>query len=136
MNELIEQLAVYLYLARASDRRSRQLVSDRLYLLAGELAVQGGWLPVAAYCRQQILQHNPHHLLQRWPTIQAARGHEDYESLLALLIRRYPLERAEMMLQTLGVDRAAERQCYDSDQEYAASLCGMSQDEMERRFGP
>ena len=57
MSSPAEQLGMYLHLARASQQRQRPLVRDRLLVLAGAIAVEMGLNGIAAYCRQQILDH-------------------------------------------------------------------------------
>lgn len=135
MSGSIHQLGVYLHLARASQRRNRPHVRDRLLVLAGVIAARLDLCPVAAYCRYAVLQHNPAHMLRRWPTIGAALEDEDFVHLLRQLQRRYPQEKAERMLSTLGIDMARERDAYYSDSEYAAALLGVSPESLERMFG-
>ena len=65
MSYSVEQLGIYLHLARASDQRRRPLVRDRLLILAGAIAAEIDLDAVAAYCRHQVLLHNPHHLLRQ-----------------------------------------------------------------------
>jgi hypothetical protein len=45
------------------------------------------------------------------------------------------LEKAEHILSSLGIQLAGERETYYTDHEYAASLLGLSTDELDRRFG-
>ena len=60
----------------------------------------------------------------------------DFQQLLKSLQRRYPWEKAESLLATLGVERGCEREAYYTDEEYAAALLGTSPDELAGRFGP
>jgi hypothetical protein len=120
-------LGVYLHLAQASQRRRRPHVRDRLLLLAAERAATMGLDTIAAYCRQLVLEHNPHHLIRRW-------ADEQYQCLARQLRRRYPQERAERMLQSLDIELARERQAYYSDYEYAAALLGTTTEELDRHF--
>jgi len=137
MNDAVDQLAVLLHLARASQLRRRPLVRDRLLVLSGTAALRAKLPEVAHYCRHQILRHNPNHLLGRWPSFQAALEDERFASLLRQLQRRYPLEKAERMLHNLGIERGRERETYFSDLEYAASLLGTTPDEVLELFdGP
>lgn len=131
----MELLGVYLHLARASELRRRPQVRDRLLILAGAVAARRGLARVAAYCRHRVLEHNPHHLVGNWPGLEEALQDPDFQFFLRQLLRRYPQEKAERMLSSLGIDMARERATYYSDEEYAAALLGASTDELDRMFG-
>jgi len=135
MADLTHQLGIFLHLARASRLRSRPLVRDRMLVVAGVVATQLNLPQIAAYCRMQVLEHNPRHLVRRWPDLAAALHSEDFQAHLRQLQRRYPLEKAEQMLTTLGIQMARERETYYSDLEYAASLLGTSATELDELFG-
>lgn len=124
MSEPVDLLGLYLHLARASRQRMRPHVADRLLVLAGTIAARMKLHDIAAYCRRLVLQHNPNHLVRRWATLDAALADSDFLHFLRLQQRRYPQERAERMLLTLGIDMAQERAAYFSDAEYAAALLG------------
>ncbi len=128
-------LSIYLHLALASQRRRRPHVRDRLLLIAGSIASQMGLEGVASYCRYLVLQHNPRHLIGRWPTIGVAWQEEDFCCLLKQLKRRYPQEKAERMLQSLGIELGNERATYYSDLEYAAALLGVTPEDLRQQFG-
>src|SRR5947207_15963413 len=102
MRRPIDVLASYLQLARAAKRRGQPLVRDRVLLLAGVIAAQIDLAPIAAACRQQILAHNPRHLVSRWPTIAAALGEEDVQSLMSQLSTRYGPERVDQLAHQVG----------------------------------
>ena len=131
----VDHLGIYLHLARASDQRRRPMVRDRLLVLAGALAAEMKLAAVAAYCRQQVLEHNPCHLVRRWPTLSAALDDDDFKSHRAQLKRRYPREKAEQMLDSLGIQLANERDTYFSDFEYAAAIMGTTPDALDEQFG-
>ena len=131
----MELLANYLYLARASGTRQRPEVRARLLVLAAVAAAYGSLNRIAAYCRQLVLQHNPHHLIGRWETVADALTEEDFLHFLRHLERRYPLERVERMLVTLGFQLTNERDTYYSDEEYAASLLNITTDRLSELFG-
>lgn len=65
-------------------------------------------------------------MIGRWPTLETALEDEDFAHFLRHLQRRYPPERAERMLASLGIERAQERAAYYSDEEYAAALLGVT----------
>ncbi len=128
-------LSIYLHLALASQRRRRPHVRDRLLLIAGAIASEMGLEPIASYCRHLVLLHNPNHMIRRWATLGAALNEEDFRCILKQLRRRYPNERAERMLQSLGIELGNERAAYYSDYEYAAALLGVTPDDLHQKFG-
>lgn len=131
----MDHLAVYLHLARASAQRRRPQVRDRLLVLAAVQAAREGLLRVAAYCRHRILQNNPLHTMGRWPTVSDALRDPEFTHFLRHLERRYPPERAERLLYSLGIELAQERASYYSDEEYAAALLGTTVEELKQRYG-
>lgn len=127
-------LSIYLHLASASQRRNRPHARDRMLVLAGAAAARMGLELIAAKCRQEVLEHNPNHLVRRWNTFGEALHDEDFLCLLKQLQRRYPQEKAERMLQTLNIERANERAVYYSDLEYAAALMGTTPEQLQQQF--
>lgn len=126
MSDAAELLGTYLHLARASQLRGRLHVRDRLLVLAAVVAADAQLTRIAGCCRRRILQHNGRHMIGRWPTLETALEDEDFAHFLRHLQRRYPPERAERMLASLGIERAQERAAYYSDEEYAAALLGVT----------
>jgi hypothetical protein len=122
-------------LARASEQRRRPLVRDKLLLLAGVIAARMELSHIAAYCRKRILEHNPGHMVRRWPTLGEAINEDEFLHLLRQVQRRYPLEKAERLLASLGIDMAHEREAYYTDNEYAAALLGTTPGDLEKMFG-
>ncbi len=118
-------LGIYLHLARASAARQRQEVRDKFLVLAGVLASKLALPRIADKCRADVLAHNPHHLIRRWPDFATACEDSDFLHFLKQLQRRYPLEKAERLLDSLGIECAGERAAYYSDEEYAAALLGL-----------
>ncbi len=131
----IQHLGMYLHLARASQRRRRPHVRDKLLVLAAEVASNINLPLVAEYCRFAVLDHNPGHMLKRWTTFSDAMLDDDFLYFLKQVRRRYPPEKAERMLDNLGIDMAHERDAYYTDQEYASSLLGISVESLEEMFG-
>lgn len=126
MTEPTQILGMYLHLARASAARRQPMVRDKLLVLAGVTALELELPDVAERCRDEILLHNAWHLVRKWPTLRAAVDDERFEPYLKQLRRRYSPERAEHMLQSLGIELARERESYYTDQEYALALLGNS----------
>jgi len=135
MSRPIDLLGLYLHLARASERRKRLHVRDRLLIISAVNATRIGLHRIAAYCRQQVLQHNPQHLIRRWTTIADALEESDFLHFLKQLQRRYPQERAERMLDELGIEMGRERDAYFSDEEYAAALINLTPSRLDELFG-
>jgi hypothetical protein len=125
-------LPIYLHLAAASHRRRRPHVRDKFLLLAAAVAADMQLEPVATRCRKLVLEHNPQHLVRRWPTVQQALLDEEYLCFLRQLRRQYPQEKAEQLLQSLEIDAKNERRAYYSDYEYAAALLGTTTDVLDR----
>ena len=107
---------------------------DKLLVLSSVYAAAAGLHPIAALCRHKVLEHNRHHLIGHWPTVASALEDEDFHLFLKQLDRRYPREKAELMLDELGIDLANERDTYLNDYEYAAALLGTTPDALDERF--
>jgi hypothetical protein len=65
----------------------------------------------------------------------AALEDDQFQTFLRKLRRDFPMEKAEHMLDSLGIEIARERAAYYTDHEYAASLLGVTQEELDRIFG-
>ncbi len=64
-----------------------------------------------------------------------ALADDEFLCLLKQLQRRYPQEKAERLLQSLGIELGGERATYYSDFEYAAALLGTTPETLEKQFG-
>ena len=131
MSRPIDLLGLYLHLARASERRKRPHVRDRLFIISAVNAARIGLPRIAAYCRQQVLLHNPQHMIRRWTTVAEALEEADFLHFLKQLQRRYPQEKAERMMDDLGIEMGRERETYFSDEEYAAALLSVTPEQLE-----
>ncbi len=127
-----DRLGLYLHLARAAESRRRPLIRDQFLILAGTCASRLSLPTVAAACRRRVLDHNPRHLVGRWESFRDALGQTDFRQFLGQLLRTYPLEKAEHMLECLGVDPAQERKTYSDEEEYAAALLSTTVAAMRR----
>ena len=132
----MELLTKYLYLARASGARRRPEIRTRFLVLAAVAAAYGSLDRVAAYCRQLVLEHNPRHMIGRWETTAEALAEQEFVHFLRHLERRYPEERVETMLVTLGFELGNERDAYYSDEEYASALLNVTMERLTELFGP
>jgi hypothetical protein len=135
MTAPIDLLASYLHLARAAGLRRQPLVRDRVLVLAAVIAAQIDLEPIAAGCREKIIEHNPGHMVVRWPTIGEALEQDDFQSLVSQLSTRYGPEHVERLVEQLGIERGCEQAAYASDGEFAAALLGMDWNDLQRRFG-
>lgn len=134
MTPPVELLGSYLHLARAAELRRQPLVRDRVLVLAAVIAAQIDLAPIAAVCRERVLQHNRGHMLGRWPTVAAALVEDDFQALVSQLSVRYGPERVEQLVEQLGIERGRERAVYASGGEYAAALLQEDWEDLQRRF--
>lgn len=63
-------------------------------------------------------------MIRRWQDFDSAIEDSDFQHFLKQIQRRFPQEKAEIMLANLGIERANERALYFSDEEYAAAVIG------------
>jgi len=117
-------LATYLHLARASELRRRWMVRDKLLLLCCQRANALELTVLAEHCRARILAHNPGHLIGHFDTVSDAIGDERFESLLLQAERAYSGEKAEYMLQSLGIELGRAEATYATAEEYLSSILG------------
>ena len=93
-----------------------------MLILAGIQAANMNFYRLSQYCRAQIIEHNPRHMVGRWKSISEALLNEEFATFAKSVSRRFPLERAEQMLDSLGIDISNERAAYFDDLEYAAAI--------------
>lgn len=122
-------LGVYLHLVRSAERRNQPFVCSRMFVLAGTAAADLQLAPLANYCRKQILRHNPRHMLGRWPSFEEALLDTEFLALVRQLRRRFPLEKAERMLETLGIEPEAPSD--DGLLAFAAHILGIDVQKIE-----
>lgn len=103
MPQFDELLLTYLQLAHASQRRRQLQVRDKLLVLAGMTALEIDREDISAHCRRRVLEHNPRHLVRRWPDLATAARAERFRAYLKQLRRKYSPEKAEHMLDSLGI---------------------------------
>lgn len=89
---------LYLHLAKASEEQGRPLQRDKFLVLAARIAQKAGWEKVAEDCRRHVLKHNPNHILKRFPTMAEALESDDIRQYIRQLLRIYPFEKAEYLL--------------------------------------
>jgi hypothetical protein len=64
-------------------------------------------------------------MIRRWTDFKSALADTDFLHFLKQVQRRFPQEKAEVMLANLGIDRANERDLYFTDEEYVAAVIGL-----------
>ena len=124
MSQPIDLLATYLHLAKAAWKRLQMQDRDRLLVISGFIAARMRLQRISDYCRKLILENNPGHMIRKWTGFEEAIEDSDFLHFLKQMQRRFPQEKAEVMLANLGIDRANERQLYLNDEEYAAAIIG------------
>ena len=134
MDSNVKLLGLYLHLAQAAGIRQQLHVRDKLFIIAGMIAVRLELPTVAAFCRHEVLSHNQQHLIGRWHDLSTALPEDDFDSLLKQLQRRFPQEKAEQMLVTLGIEMGQEWETYYSTEEYAASLLNTTVDQLQELY--
>ena len=128
MSDESHELGVLLHLAQASLRRQRPLVRGRLLVLCSVFAANRQLHKLSQYCRAQILQHNPQHMIGKWPSVAEALLDDDFLTLLNRIRRSYPIERAEQLLDSLGIDANNEQHTYYTLEEWSAAILNVEPD--------
>lgn len=124
MDEAQQTLAIFLHLARASELRRRWLVRDKLLLMSALQAQSLRLDRLADHCRERLLAHNPGHLLGHFPSVEEAGTDGRIRLLVQQAERIFSREKAEHMLQTLGIELGRSEATYDSPDEYLQSILG------------
>jgi hypothetical protein len=96
-------MLAYVRLADVSQQKHQLLGRDKLLVLAAAAACRAGWPEVAERCRQLVLDHNPAHLFKSFPTVADALRSEDFGPFLKQLERHCAYERAEFLVNDLGL---------------------------------
>lgn len=126
MTEEHYTLAMYLHLARASELRRRWMVRDKLLLVCAQRAQVLGLSELAEHCRVRILAHNSGHLVGHFASVADAVEDEQFTALVQQAERTYSAEKAEYMLQSLGIELGRAEATYATAEEYLGSILGPS----------
>ncbi len=97
-------MLAYLRLANVSQQKHQLLGRDKLLVLGAASACRAGWPDVAERCRRLILDHNPAHLIGNFPTVADALRSADFAPLLKQHERLCGYERAEFLVNDLGLE--------------------------------
>jgi len=99
-------MCAYAQLAWLSHEKRQALARDRFLVQAGACACEAGWPDVAEECYRLITQFAPQHQVARFTSFVDAMKSADFRQLVTALSRKCPYERAEHMLQELGIEPA------------------------------
>lgn len=90
-------------LAAVAAERGQSAGRDRFLILAGIAATRAGWPAVAARCHHLVTTSAPRHLLGRYASFAEALRDPDFEQFCRQLRRFCSPERAEHLLNELGL---------------------------------
>lgn len=125
MADSIEQMIIYLKLSRAYRLQSRLSDRDRALMLAGINAEILQLSPVAALCRQLILQNNPGHILRKYPSFAEAMEDEDFQFFANQVAKKIPVEKVKILLAELDFSDELKQNQFANVSEYAAAILGV-----------
>jgi len=103
-------MLAYVRLAEVSRRKRQPLGRDKLLVLAAAAACRAGWPEVAQRCRELVLEHNPAHLIGKTATVADALRSEEFVPLLKQHERLCGYERAEFLVNDLGLESSSLRE--------------------------
>ena len=135
MVDQLKELVLFLRLAQAFKNRLQMPDRDRALVLAGTYAAMLQMHPVAEFCRKLILQNNHGHMLRKWPTFAEAIKEPDFATFLKQVRRRFPTEKAEILLQELGYECDVRPQDHSTDEEYVSAVMGIDTEWLRENFG-
>lgn len=135
MVDHLQELVLFLRLAQAFKNRLQMSDRDRALVLAGTYAAMLQMKPVAEFCRTVILQNNHGHMLRKWPTFGQAIEEPDFGTFLKQVRRRFPTERAEILLQEMGYECDVRRTDHETEEEYVAAVMGVDTEWLREHFG-
>lgn len=91
-------LDLYLHLARIAESQRRPTQRDQFLALAAGIAYKAGFPNYAEHCRTRLLLHNPDHMYKNFRSMKYALRAEDVRQYLRQLLRIYPVEKADYLL--------------------------------------
>jgi hypothetical protein len=97
-------MLAYIRLAEVSQQKGQPLGRDKLLVLAAAAACRAGWPEVAERCRRLVLEHNPAHLIGNFPSVADALRSDDFSPLVKQHERLCGYERAEFLVNELGLE--------------------------------
>ena len=97
-------MLTYVQLADIAQQKRQLLGRNKFLLLAGMAACRAGWPDVAEKCRELVLTDNRAHLIGNYASIADALRDPDFLCFEQQLQRFCPYEKAEHLLQQLGIE--------------------------------
>jgi hypothetical protein len=91
-------LELYLHLAKASEEQQRFGQREKFLVLAANVAAASGDSAAAEACRSAVVRNNPEHVLCKYESMNEALRSEDVVEYTHSLLRMYPFEKAEYLL--------------------------------------
>jgi len=135
MSDYCNQMINYLKLSQAYRQRSMLPDRHRALLLAAVQAQLSGFRTIAEFCKKQILQTNPGHLLRKFSNMAEALEDTDFEYFADQLRKKIPPDKVELLLTNLGYCSELNRSDYNSDYEFAAAIVGVDAQWIDQNFG-
>jgi|GEM_PF-5768873 len=132
---MLDELVVYLQLARACKERMETPNAVRFLTIAGCCAWMLELHGISRLCGQQIAGFNPGHQAARFDHFGAALNDHDFQTLLSQLTKKYPPEVAADLARKYRLPVLPERSGFDSDLAYAAAAFGVDPEWVEEYFG-
>jgi len=117
-------MLAYVRLAEVSERRHQLVGRDKLLVLATAAACRAGWIDVGERCRQLVLEHNAAHLIGTFASAADAIRSPDFAPLVNQLERMCGYERAEFLVDELGLDAAPDQSGRDAGEVALSLLSG------------
>jgi hypothetical protein len=91
---------IYQELADTFERQHQPELRDHFLILAADMALSAGRAEEAERLRQRLLRTNPHHVLRPYASFAQAAANADIQTFLEELRQRYPVDRAQDMLES------------------------------------
>jgi hypothetical protein len=117
-------MVTFVKLAGIAQDRQQMPQRDKFLLLAGAAACETGLSEVADRCRDLVLQHNPQHLVGRYPSLGDALCDVDYAGFHTQLLRFCSYEQGEHLLAQQGLATGLPTPDSVSARDYSLLLLG------------
>jgi hypothetical protein len=109
MASVDQVVQAYRELALSYDRQGQTPMRDRFLVLAADAAFNGGRHDEAEQLRNDLLRHNPHHLLKPYRSFAEAMKSADVQNYVSALRRSHPYERLGSLLDALRSDAEGQK---------------------------
>ena len=115
-------MLAYAQLADLSRRKQQQPGQEKFLILTAIAALRAGWPEVADRSREAVLHHNPQHILGQYESMAGALRDPDFTPFLRRMERFCPYEKAETLLEGLGLSATPVLEEEDSPGTFALRL--------------